>query len=40
MAQTNPDDICIIYFEIAPGQFIEFPRKKGNQKERDKEWEF
>jgi len=24
MALTNPDDICIIYIEIAPGQFIEF----------------
>lgn len=24
MAITNPDDICIIYIEIAPGQFVEF----------------
>ncbi|WP_315074607.1 VOC family protein [uncultured Clostridium sp.] len=24
MALTNPDDICIIYIEIAPGQFVEF----------------
>lgn len=38
MAQTNPDDICIIYFEIAPGQFIECFPKMPNQKPRDKEW--
>ncbi|KUP25914.1 VOC family protein [Paenibacillus sp. DMB5] len=30
-AETHPDDICIIYFEIAPGQFIEFFPKMGDQ---------
>lgn len=24
MAEKYPDEICIIYFEIAPGQFVEF----------------
>lgn len=30
-AESNPDDICIIYFEIADGQFIEFFPKLDNQ---------
>lgn len=30
-AETNPDDIFIIYFEIAPGQFIEFFPKMEDQ---------
>lgn len=30
LAETNPDDICLIYIEIAPGQFIElFPKMEG-----------
>ena len=31
-AETNPDDICIIYFEIGPNQFVEFfPRFEGQE---------
>ena len=32
-AQKDPDGLCIIYFEIAPGQFIEFFPKQDGQKE-------
>lgn len=35
MAETHPDDICIIYFEIAPGQFVEFfPKFPGQSEDR------
>lgn len=34
-AQTNPDDICIIYIEIADGQFLEFFPKMVGQKKHD-----
>ncbi len=30
-ALENPDGICIVYFEIAPGQFIEFFPKEEKQ---------
>lgn len=33
MGQEHPDDICIVYFEIAPGQFVEFFPKYPGQKE-------
>ena len=30
LAQTRPNDICIVYLEIAPGQFVElFPKFEG-----------
>ena len=32
-ALDTPDDYCIVYMEVAPGQFIElFPKKKGQSK--------
>lgn len=32
-AETDPEGICIIYFEVAPNQFIEFFPKADNQGE-------
>ena len=32
-ALETPDDWCIVYVEVAPGQFIElFPKKEGQKK--------
>lgn len=36
-AEERPDDICIIYIEIVPGQFLEFFPKREGQAEHD-EW--
>lgn len=35
-ALTNPQDICIIYIEVAPGQFLEFFPKAEGQREHAK----
>ncbi len=32
-AETDPDGICIIYFEVAPRQFVEFFPKADGQEE-------
>ena len=38
MAKTNPEDIAILYIEVAPNQFIEFFPKREGQLPHRKEW--